>query len=193
MSEQVNESISALMDDEATELDVRRILKGAEESQAPQQQMRRYQLVRSSMQDAGAAHLQLDLSGAIAAAIDEEATPSAAPSWLKPVSGFAVAASVAAIVVVGSQSLLGTGEQAAAPQFAQNAPLTTQSLAPHPNVQAVANGANTSQADQEYQRLVAARQQQRVNAYLQIHARHASMNGNLGAVPLARAANFQVR
>lgn len=196
MSEQVNESISALMDDEANELDVRRLLNSAAESKAPQEQMRRYQLVRSTLQDAGAANLQLDLSATIAAAIDAEATPSATPAWLKPISGIAVAASVAAIVVVGSQSLLGTKvgvEQESAPQFAQSSPVTTQSLTSDVNVRSVADGVNTTAASQDYQRQLLAQQQRRMNAYMQIHARHASMNGNLGAVPLARAADFQVR
>jgi len=195
MSEQVNESISALMDDEANELDLRRVLKSADDSEETQQQMRRFQLARSAMQDSGSAMLDIDLSASISAAI--EAEPGAGklrPAWMKQLGGFAVAASVAAIVVVGSQSFQLGQSDSAAPQFAQQAPSISQPAIQtrRQEAQTVTLGASVPVNTRE-QQLLLAQQQRRVNAYMQIHARHASMNGNLGAVPLARSADYRVR
>lgn len=124
--EVLDESVSAVMDGEADELELRRVLAAAGEDPAVRQRWARYQLARSVM------HKQtvmpgLDLAAAVSAAIAaEEAPVAAAPvqppmrsAW-RQVGRLAVAASVTLAVLAGVRFYNGQDE-ALAPQLAQQA------------------------------------------------------------------------
>lgn len=193
MTEQLRESLSALMDNEATEFEVRQILRHASGSNEVSEQVRRYTAAQAAMHN-DADWTAIDISGRVAAAIDDEASTGGGWSWIKPAGGFAVAASVAAVVVFASQGLNSVGTNDAPVQVAQVAPLTSSPLPAVIDRQNARTVANTEFAsgDEASRAASQALLQQRLSQYMQIHAKHASMNGSQGAVPLARVANYRV-
>lgn len=228
MSDQINEAISALLDDSANELDIRRVLKQAQQSDSVAATARRYQLQstlmgRDEQNTMSDSLLGVDLSAGIAAAIEHEEfeleeTASLPPlerpvidagatatgavaandqSWMKQLGGLAVAASVAAIVVVGSQVLDQAGPEPLATDLASAA---ASSAAAERNMamqrsalvgaQRVSQGAEaqlaSAERDARRQRMM-----REIEGYMQVHAQHASMNGSQGALSLARSAEYK--
>ena len=99
----VEESLSALMDGEATELEVRRVLKSLPSDAELRDKWRRYHMTASAIRQ----ELPLgtvDLSTQIGCAIEDETTYSPA-RWSQSLSKVAVAASVAVVAVFGVQQL----------------------------------------------------------------------------------------
>lgn len=123
--EVLGESLSAVMDGEADELELRRVLAAAGEDPEVRARWARYQLARSVM------HRQtvkpgLDLAAGVSAAIAADEAPAAVPQvkrgWTQ-VGRLAVAASVALAVLAGVRFYNGQQDTAAlAPQVAQQAP-----------------------------------------------------------------------
>lgn len=123
MNERSHEELSALMDGEASELEVRRTINALENDVELMRKWRRYHVARSAMQgdfreDGAADFAKLDISAAVSQALagepahtHKEATASGRPGWqekfLKPLSSVAVAASVSAMVVLGWQNFQG--------------------------------------------------------------------------------------
>lgn len=115
--ERQKESLSALMDGEIDELELRRVLKGSAESEALRDTWRRYQLAAAVMRR-DLSHQAIDFSSDIRAAIENEeplsvkkenASGSSASGMLGNFGRFAIAASVAAIAVFGVQQYTGSG------------------------------------------------------------------------------------
>ena len=111
MTDNLRESISALMDDEATELEVHRLLSNNESDGEVRNTWKRYQLASFAMKGQLPKHIDIDISQRVAEAIAEEsfvpeAIPAASSSgWrrvIRPVTSMAVAASVAFLVVFGT-------------------------------------------------------------------------------------------
>ncbi len=114
MSESMRESLSALLDDEANELEIERVLSRIGQDDELRQVWMRYQAVHASLAGHRLAHVGLDISDQVRAAIVEQ-TPRAdarvnvgslKQRVLRPLASFAVAASVAATVVIGGQQLV---------------------------------------------------------------------------------------
>lgn len=122
MREIGNDELSALMDGEATELEMHRVLRSIEEDPAQAAKWQRYHLASAILKKeirpgSGEQMLKLDLASRISAAIAEEPvlsqpvvteparnTPAAKfPTWWKPLANVAIAASVATAVVIGWQ------------------------------------------------------------------------------------------
>lgn len=107
MNQQHEEMLSALFDEQCSEFEMRRVLGAMSTDDI--QQLRRYQLMRDVMQKkAGALHCTMDISAAVAEAIDNEnvQSPLQKPSKvsrIKPLIGFATAASVAFVAVLAVQ------------------------------------------------------------------------------------------
>ena len=126
MSEQLKESLSALMDGESQDLELRRVLSvDGDDKGMIERTWARYHLAREAMHgtDMNAQFRHLDISQQVSVALREEPVQTVKPtrSWLQPVAGFAVAASVAAAVVVGVQS---TGS--VTPGFENGVPVEAQ-------------------------------------------------------------------
>jgi len=107
---QVHESFSALMDNEADEFDLRRVLKTMSASSSESDTWRRYHLARSMMRREREAIVDIDISGDVMAALADEPRPvQEMPS--EPVrrhsfsmmGGAAVAAAVSLMVITGVQ------------------------------------------------------------------------------------------
>lgn len=126
----LNESLSALMDGETDDLEVRRLLNGVEQEPELSATWRRYHLARTALKGEQM-DANVDLSGSIAAALEDEPTyaqekVSASASrhvlaglrensrqmW-RSVASMAVAASVTAVVIFGVNSFRGGEEPAA--------------------------------------------------------------------------------
>lgn len=111
-SETVRESLSALLDGEASELDIARAVKSLDDTETRAYWVRQ-NTIRMAM-TSGSAHLgirSIDISGRVAAEI--AGTAPTARQWGKnPLVGLAVAASVTVAVVFGGQAYL-AGEVAA--------------------------------------------------------------------------------
>ncbi len=114
----LKESLSALMDGEASELELRRILKSVEGEAELANTWSRYQLVSSVMKQESLPHSLMDLSGSISEALADEPVPAqqTGKKWFGlPSAGFGsglsklgVAASVAAVMVFSAQVVMQT-------------------------------------------------------------------------------------
>ena len=194
MSEKLRESLSALMDDEANELELQRLLKQMGEEPELRHTWMRYQAARTALHGHETAHLQLDISARVREAVD--ADNSAHPArglkdrLLRPVASFAVAASVAATVVIGGQQL---AQVSGADPYEVRA-VASGGVSPVGLVNSL--GATTVQASYgtravpvlqpatgtAYQQLA----RQRMQLYMQEHAEHAALNSPHGLIPFAR-------
>lgn len=99
----IEETLSALMDGETSELEVRRLLKEGSLNPGLRDTWHRYQLASAAMKR-DLPPRPVDLSSSISAALDEEkplSTPFAA--FMQPLGKVAIAASVALVAVFGVQ------------------------------------------------------------------------------------------
>jgi negative regulator of sigma E activity len=95
------EGLSALMDGEATNLDMARALRGVAGSDELRAYWRRQQLIRESMAGQLASTTEIDVSEAVRRAISSEKR-----RYANPLMSMAVAASVTVAVVLGGQQAL---------------------------------------------------------------------------------------
>ncbi|PIE37449.1 MAG: anti-anti-sigma factor [Gammaproteobacteria bacterium] len=214
MNDNLRESLSALMDGEATELEVARILANSDCEQL-RDTWSRYHLGRAALggEAGGIGQVPLDFAAKVRGAIDGEpvvASSSAASTvtsahskkrdeaqsmgkqsrvgaLLRPLTSFAVAASVAAVVVVGGQQLSG-GDTVPALVNNGSAPAVGMVGSGAVPMQASFGGQTVSQqrqptSQQAYQ-LLAERQLER---YFRNHAEQSALNTPQGLVPYARA------
>lgn len=133
----MEESISALVDGEVSEMELHRVLKAAESDSSVRQTWSRYQLVSAAMRNDLSSKPLIDLSAAIREAIDEEETIQLAPqraqgsTWWRNLSQnvgkLGIAASVAAVMVVTSQMVGLNGDSSAGPALAENAASSVRS------------------------------------------------------------------
>ena len=112
----LRESISALIDGEADELELRRVLANAD-AQEVRESWRSYHLQRDMLNGGDMRFAHIDLSLSIQTALADEALPAAVGSrWWRPLASVAVAASVAAVVFVSARGLNSTNSDAAVAQ-----------------------------------------------------------------------------
>jgi len=95
------ESLSALMDGEANDLDVARALRGVAGSDDLRAYWRRQHLIRESMAGRSVSILEIDVSEAVRATISSEKR-----RYANPLVSMGVAASVTVAVVLGGQQAL---------------------------------------------------------------------------------------
>lgn len=190
--EALQESLSAVMDNEADELELRRVLAAAGDDAEVRGTWSRYQVARAVMHKE-LLEPRLDIASAVSAALADEALPSAAVNkkpW-RMLGRVAVAASVTLAVLAGvrfyNQDEL-TGERMAQqaqpslalPQVQGPAVLAgyTEAVTPLPQ--------STDSAGSNWQEL-------RLPFYLRQHAQQASSVGADTALPYARAASLENR
>lgn len=203
-SEVLQESLSALMDNEADDLEVRRVLQAADQDPALRGTWERYQLARSVLHKE---HWQgsVDLSAGIAAALRDEpelnmqqeaAAPVRSGLW-RNMSRVAVAASVTMAVLVGvrmvnqgdvpAQPSLAADTSVVAPSFATSAARSGAVLAGYSqSAGASAEPIATAQAPSAWH-------EQRIGRYLREHAENSAQFSSPQLVPYARAASIEGR
>lgn len=186
-----NESLSALLDGECTELELRRLLKDWGEDPALREQYRCLAASRSAMNPESAAWAGCDITARVREAT--EASPFKPGLWQRtwqPLASMAVAASVAVAVVAGvaywpvagQPTDAGPSVVAALPVLGPNGGARIVSTAPleQPVATVSRPAALANEADLD-----------RFESYVQRHAEYASFNSNSGLMPFARVAGFQ--
>ena len=211
--QRIAESISALMDGESTELETHRILKevgsATVNKQGARSKWQRYHIASSIM--TGAPVAKIDLSAAIAQAVDLEEThrPSSLQKFTGSASRFAIAASVAMLAILGVQQFstvepsgsdaLQFAEVAVTADQQNNGPAIQFPSDFQPNIQArtVSAGGNNKVSQKPLVPVIQVRQtvsqqysEQEVRAYLNDiilkHSSHAALNSSQGMLPFAR-------
>jgi sigma-E factor negative regulatory protein RseA len=199
MSEKMRESLSALLDEEANELELQRVLGQIADDPELRATWVRYNLIHSVANGQAVAYRNLDVSARVRQAINggSSAAGEAVQSrfkqnFLRPLTSLAVAASVTATVVIG-------GQQLAQLEASNDRAAVASSVSPVGLVNSL--GATSVQASYgtravpvlqpasrtAYQELA----RQRMAKYLQEHAEHAALNSPNGLVPFARVPYIQ--
>ena len=212
--ERLEQSLSALMDGEATEMETHRLLKAAAEDPQLRERWKRYHMASSTIKGEPAT-TSVDYSAAISAAIEQE--PAHRTSGLAVFAGsagrFAIAASVALVAVFGVQQLNSpTGliesggeisEFAGVENPAENSGPAIQfpsGFQPTINARTVSVGGNNKSSQrimpvlefqqQSQQQIKQQYSEAELRAYLNNvmtkHSSHAALNSNQGMLPFAR-------
>lgn len=201
-SESLRETLSALMDDEAEQLELRRVLHAGEQDPDVRRSWERYQLARSVM------HKEpwqpgVDLSAGIAAALADEPVPAIAPTvaptrWKMQLGRVAVAASVTLAVLVGvrminQDGMPDTNTMAAVERTAPAAgtpAMAAASAQARPGAVLAGFSSHADQAEPQQAAGPSAWQEQRIGSYLRRHAEN-SAQAAPNLVPYARAASLE--
>ena len=192
--EALQESLSAVMDNEADELELRRVLNAFDDVET-RDTWARYQIARAVMHK-DLLLPRLDIAAAVSAALADEAVPARASRgpW-RSLGRLAVAASVTLAVLAGVR--LYNQDEIAGVELAQQS--SQQNLiAPQVKGPAVLAGYNeSSEATGPMANGVLQGQpgwhDQRLPGYLRQHAQQAAMKGTESALPYARAASLENR
>jgi len=192
--EALHESLSAVMDNEADELELRRMLAG--DNPELRATWSRYQLARAAMHKE-LIEPRLDIASAVSAALADEAAPVKAQrnGW-KGLGRLAVAASVTVAVLAGVR--LYNQNEVAGPQLAQQAPQPSISVPQTSQGPAVLAG-YSEQTEAPAQATadgapVELWHEERLPSYVRQHAQQAAFgNGSESALPYARAASMEER
>ena len=202
MNEKMGESLSALMDDEANELELERVLAQVSQDRDLRRSWMRYNVAQQAGQGSQIACLDWDISERVKSSLEvlnatdpESAGTGFQQRMLRPFVSLAVAASVAATVVIGGQQLALIGSEDpydygrsvatnASPVGMLNSLGATPVQASY-GMQAVPIlEPATSRA---YQELALQRQRK----YMQEHAEQAALNAPQGLIPFARVPQIQ--
>ena len=197
MNERMGESLSALMDEEANELELERVLSQSAADDELRQTWKRYSLAQHAVQGYQLAHLDWDISERVQSALaasplDDRSSNRAGlkQRLLRPLTSFAVAASVAATVVIGGQQLAQVSD---AGNYGADRSVAT-SASPVGMVNSLgATAVRASYGTQALPVLQPATRtaydelaQRRLRKYMQEHAEQAALNSPQGLLPFAR-------
>ncbi|HEY7883401.1 MAG TPA: sigma-E factor negative regulatory protein [Cellvibrionaceae bacterium] len=208
-SAQLAQSISALTDNEATELEIARILKASATDPEVGATWHCYHVARAAMKGELDSHFTVgaaDFAARVSAAVDAEPVPSAGKTvtrWWQNAGRFAVAASVAGAVVIGAQlyqdqsieaPAMASGEATTAPVAAAEVSVPVGFNAPELSVRPVSAQMNYEsprrQVVFESRQADAKVSNEQIRHYLnqlvESHTNHAAVNGAQGMLPFAR-------
>ncbi len=209
--ERLRESLSAVWDSEANEIELHRVLAEVHDDSALRETAHRYQLLGSVMRNETPALGSIDLSAAIRDAIAEEAPHSLQESSSKyralvsSVGRVAVAASVTVAVLFGvqtynygiQQTAVGGEAIAQAPQVIQQ-PAVLQ-IGNHLGASGLLAGygidsvAPSSASVELAQKKAGAISHQRLQTYMLQHAENNALRQYRGMLPFARLVNAESR
>ncbi len=202
MKQQIRECMSALLDNEADELDLQRILNDLERDEGSADTWRRYHLASSAMRGELDSFSDIDLSSRIQGQLAGQAgggvevkPARSIGSWIKPFASVAVAASVTAVILTSTQLYNSVGGDTGASPAAlvvngNVSPLLSTGQVVGFGASNVAGPMSMSPQDQILADDMA---QRRLNAYLHSNIENASLNTSSGLMPYARAAALQER
>ncbi len=194
MNDRLRESLSALMDGEANELEFERILANVGNNEELRETWARYNLASQALDGQEVSLTGMDISKRVSAAIagetqaeQVEQSSSFGQRLLKPLVSFGVAASVASVVLVGGQQLAGVdttddslnvASRSIAPTYINMAGATPMRA----NLGTEAVPIAQPPAKALYRQLA----EERMHIHMQEHASHASMNTPHGLLSYAR-------
>lgn len=189
--ETLQESLSAVMDNEADELELRRVLAASKDGEL-RGTWSRYQIARAAMHRE-LLEPRLDIAAAVSAALADEPIAVRKASLWSRVGRVAIAASVTVAVLAGvrfynQDELNGT-------QLAQQdaAPVLSMPQVQGPAVLAGYNSGADEVSAEAAKAGTADWHEQRLPTYLRQHAQQAVMGTGETALPYARAASLEDR
>ncbi len=184
-----DERYSALIDGEVSDFEQRRLVDDLLKDEEAQASWARMHLIGDAMREELPQSLDMDFVSKLRDKIDAEPEFDISPAetrkagWIKPASGFAVAASVALVSILSLQSMVGydTNPTSTVPVASQSSPATVPAadnfrLASTPASGAVKQGVSNEEVEQ------------RINRYLVNHSEFASRPGVL---PHARIVGYE--
>lgn len=185
MKDEISEQISALVDDELTDLERPLLLGRLQRNAELRARMGRYQLIGDVIRGGVTQASGLGIAARVQEALandtaTEDAAVMAAPqvttrSFWKPAVGFAIAASVALVAVLSLQNL-----QPSTPETTQLA--VTRTVAP-PGVQVSSREAQWDRIEPQVEK--------RLSGYLVNHSEFAASYGMQGLTPYVRIVGFE--
>ncbi len=191
MNEKTRESLSALLDDEADDLELRRILAQTHDDELVAV-WQRYHQVKAGLNSEEAAWAQIDLRIDIAKELDApgdrstsaidaggETKPAAPGKKHMPWWGSAAIAASVAFAVIFTVQTVGFND-AASPQLAES-PDKVNAVGVEPVNEVASSGSVEFSREHE----------QRLNAYLMKHAGNVALNGGRSIVPYARLTSYE--
>jgi sigma-E factor negative regulatory protein RseA len=198
MSDKLRESISALVDGEASEMDLHRVLKASETEDSVRQSWRHYQAISAVIKNEQQSLLQIDISAGVKLAIadDKKTVGGRISEMLKPMMSVAVAATVTVAILTGTQIYQGANgvgnaslnEVATTENFNSSAPV----IAGQFNNLAIPASVSTdvyakpSQAQLDKRVYADAVAEQRLHSYIYRHVENSSLSTGSGVMPFAR-------
>jgi sigma-E factor negative regulatory protein RseA len=198
MSDKLRESISALVDGEASEMDLHRVLKASETEDSVRQSWRHYQAISAVIKNEQHSLLQIDISAGVKLAIadDKKTVGGRISEMLKPMMSVAVAATVTVAILTGTQIYQGANgvgnaslnEVATTENFNSSAPV----IAGQFNNLAIPASVSTdvyakpSQAQLDKRVYADAVAEQRLHSYIYRHVENSSLSTGSGVMPFAR-------
>ena len=216
MKDQLSETISAVMDSQADDLEVRRLLKALdnaseEEAAAILAQWESFHTIGSVLRNESRSNNETptmrassSFAASVSAAIADEAPMDKAarrPSKSDPMwQRFAVAASVTLAILVGVQEYesMQAGDASYTADNAVTVPAlksvdqsVDQSVVDLTAVQLASSEVALESSMSEAEKLEAIEAQERLNEYLLEHTNHAAKQSGQGMIPFARLANFE--
>ncbi len=216
------ESLSALVDNQATELELRRLLGESEKDSEVRSKWARLQLARAAMQGESVSKEHLGFADSVRNAVADidfedsaelidnanSSKPSNSHRWKAHTGRFAIAASVAAVVLFSSQqfSLL-TADSASgradnlASEEEPTQFISNNAIIPTINIQPVSNRApqQTNLPQQAYTQSALQQQLQdewvkeQIRQFMLEQAENSSQNNSTGLLPYARVPEENVR
>ena len=199
--DRLGESISALVDGEADDLELRRLLASAD-SEGVRGTWRDYHLQRDMLAGVDMAFAHIDISQRVQAALADEAQPAVAAGsrWWRPLASVAVAASVATVVVIGARGFNATSDSSAVAQtqpafnsnrnFAAPSPLINAPVAGNVPVSAQFNALVPANGVQQVALDPDQLAQQRLQQYLLRHTERAALNNGQGVINFAKVSQL---
>lgn len=193
MTDNLRESLSAIMDGEANELELERVLREIGNDTGLRQTWVRYHIAQTVCHGQSAAACAIDISAGVRDAIAGESRLRPGTSrWqhlLRPVGSLAVAASVAVAVVVGGQQIALLGVEPDSSQTAVVAGVSPVGMVNSFGATSVRASYGTQSVPvlqpatrTAYHELA----RQRMMQYSQDHAEQAALNTPQGLLPFAR-------
>lgn len=196
----LRESLSALMDNEASELEVRRVLNRLEEDESFKKTAFNYRLIGETIRKKTDAFADVDLSSAIRDKIDLEppiAVVKSKAGWRQSLGRLAIAVSLTLMVLVGVKvwdGQSGTQDIASAQNIMQGVAMNNDNLMAegYNAVPGYGTASEDSPSDQLSRENMLADSvvRERFSAYIMQHAEQQSSYVALGVLPFVRAASF---
>ena len=215
MKDQLSETISAVMDSQSDDLEVRRLLKALdnaseEEAAAILAQWESFHTIGSVLRNESVGNSETptmrasaSFAASVSAAIADEVpmngthkhASKSQPMWQR----FAVAATVTLAVLVGVQEYesMQAGQEGGSSYTADNAVAIPtvksidQSVVDLTAVQLASSEVALESPMSEAEKLEAIEAQEKLNEYLLEHTNHAAKQSDQGMIPFARLANFE--
>jgi len=179
MSDEIREQLSALVDDEIDAVERPLLLGRLQRDTGLREILGRYQLISEVMRGDGQA-ATLGIADRVRRALEQETALPAADkpnpgglSWLKPIAGLAVAASVALVAVLAVTSVRETAVETA------------------PRVASIENTAPETRGNEELWERIEPRIDKRMAAYLVNHNEYAASRGVQGVMPYVRIVGYE--